>query len=483
ASGESVSSDFNLDVLNEQLIEEWGISITTVQAGYPGGGLNADGVFIERHENNGFLEGNIVYEDASKSWLTGVTDGEGTSFNNWIGAGISTEVPADYANIDNNQIYEGVIGGTWAPGKLVLLEDPVAIGNVTPFGREISSMTALMSMNNLHSIDLVFTADKDKWTRCAVVETSPIGLSIYPKNTLKEEPSRGKDGEFDNTGLGQSWFPGYAIDLETGERVNIVMGEASWLGSSNGNDMLWNPTDEFIDPLFNTVYGGGHFIYVQGTRYDEGLEFMGLIRSTVGDQRTAWGSTMWVSMSYMNRGFQMNSIQEGLIPTTTTVRLRVSQPYAKFDVDGSNGGVNKYYFSTKELAPVVNDVATAETACDLINVVPNPYYGFSSYENSVLDNRIKITNLPPKCVVSVYALDGTLVRRFTRDAGVDNTSGGALNASTGDNFDTTLEWDLKNAQNVPVASGVYLIHVEAEGLCERTLKWLAVMRPIDVDTF
>ena len=41
---------------------------------------------------------------------------------------------------------------------------------------------------------------------------------------------------------GMGWFPGYAIDIETGERLNIVFAEDSWLTSDNGNDMLWNPT-------------------------------------------------------------------------------------------------------------------------------------------------------------------------------------------------------------------------------------------------
>jgi hypothetical protein len=41
------------------------------------------------------------------------------------------------------------------------------------------------------------------------------------------------------TGMG--WFPGYAINLETGERLNIVFGENSWLVGENGRDMLLEP--------------------------------------------------------------------------------------------------------------------------------------------------------------------------------------------------------------------------------------------------
>ncbi len=42
------------------------------------------------------------------------------------------------------------------------------------------------------------------------------------------------------TGMG--WFPGYAIDVATGERLNIVYGESSWLTGDNGADMMWNPS-------------------------------------------------------------------------------------------------------------------------------------------------------------------------------------------------------------------------------------------------
>ncbi len=43
---------------------------------------------------------------------------------------------------------------------------------------------------------------------------------------------------------------------------------------------------------------------------------------------------------------------------------------------------------------------------------------------------------------------------------------------------------MKNNVGVPVASGVYIIHVEAPDLGEeRVLKWFGIMRPIDLETF
>ena len=62
---------------------------------------------------------------------------------------------------------------------------------------------------------------------------------------------------------GFSWFPGYAIDQETGIRVNIVFGEDSYLKAYGGNDMIWNPTNTILDPTSgNVIFGGKHYVYI-----------------------------------------------------------------------------------------------------------------------------------------------------------------------------------------------------------------------------
>jgi hypothetical protein len=77
-------------------------------------------------------------------------------------------------------------------------------------------------------------------------------------------------------------------------------------------------------------------------------------------------------------------------------------------------------------------------------------------------------------------VNGILVKRFSRDVAGDNSAGTSI---TGKNFETSQDWDLRNHKNVPIASGLYLIHIEAPGIGERTLKWFGVMRPIDLDAF
>jgi hypothetical protein len=103
---------------------------------------------------------------------------------------------------------------------------------------------------------------------------------------------------------------------------------------------------------------------------------------------------------------------------------------------------------------------------DEINVVPNPYYAFSQYETSKLDNRVKITNLPEVCTIRIYNLQGTLVRQFSKADPL-----------------TSVDWDLKNERNVPIAGGVYIIHVDVPNVGDKTLKWFGIMRPTDLDNF
>jgi hypothetical protein len=75
-------------------------------------------------------------------------------------------------------------------------------------------------------------------------------------------------------------------------------------------------------------------------------------------------------------------------------------------------------------------------------------------------------NLPQQCSIRIYTVNGTLVRTFDKD-----------------DPNTYIDWDLKNYTNIPISSGVYLIHVKVPDGCEKVLKWFGVVRPPDLDQF
>ncbi|MEK7253999.1 MAG: hypothetical protein AAB316_04590, partial [Bacteroidota bacterium] len=101
-----------------------------------------------------------------------------------------------------------------------------------------------------------------------------------------------------------------------------------------------------------------------------------------------------------------------------------------------------------------------------INLVPNPYLAYSAYETDQQPDIVKITNLPPKCTVTIYTLYGGFVRRFDRNE-MPTENGQTL---------PDIEWDLRNQKGNKVASGIFLVHVKAPGLGERTLKWFGIAR-------
>jgi hypothetical protein len=155
--------------------------------------------------------------------------------------------------------------------------------------------------------------------------------------------------------------------------------------------------------------------------------------------------------------------------------LRVAKEYTKYspvtqdveDTTQAQNYWNPYYsFSTRNIAAETGSSASLENAMDCINIVPNPYYAFSEYESTRLDNRVKLTNLPEVCNITIYNVNGTVVRQYKKADPL-----------------TSLDWDLKNHKNIPIAGGVYLIHVEVPDVGEKIIKWFGVMRPVDLDNF
>ncbi len=515
---ETVYSDNSIGVLNEQIINgqalsdkitvpSWGLSVKIGNVAYPGS---------LKSINNGFQEATMTFSDPAKKWLAGIIDDEGVTNINWIRSGSAT-FPApdngfnDIAGLDDLQDYEKVLGGTWAPYRLCA---STLAGSYTIGGPAWESFQSASELRNTASVDVVITADKTKWTRCPVLEMQEnplLAKGNAAKLNLRAGASVDKDGKSnfpsannDDFAKGMGWFPGYAINVETGERLNMAFGEDSFLQTDNGNDMIWNPTSTAVNfassipyPYFDPIFGGKHYIYIFGhngdfvypasdvnlgnkprniPRYDGGKVMHELLETaanlkTLGNKykRDVYADAMWVNIPMLIDGAK-------LLDCDVKIRLRVAKPYKRgYSVDtlltdGSTNPLNNdfpmYGFSTSQLAVQKNDHAVAKSSLDLINVVPNPYYAYSAYEKDAVDNIVKITNLPPICTITIYTLNGTFVRKYKKS-----------------NDNASLDWDLKNQALIPIASGVYIIHVNAPGVGEKTLKWFGVLRPIDLDSY
>ncbi|OUU15503.1 MAG: hypothetical protein CBC05_10480 [Crocinitomicaceae bacterium TMED45] len=503
-----VTSDRTIDVLNEQLILQWGLGVTVHQTVYPSG---TDVATV--------LGSSITFSNPQEPWLLGLPDGEGFTEDNWIRSGTQegddeSAYELVYNDLmDEDEVYEGFLGGTWAPYSVVSyteanVEDPASgtTYEFTPlYAPTRGDLIRLQQWNtpeSTTSIDVVFTSDTDKWTRCPVLEMQPNNVlaenatgasGSIEKMNLRRHASVDKKGRTVGEGgnaseanltsnVGMGWFPGYAIDLSTGERLNMAFGEDSWLSADNGKDMIWNPSP-------NARYSGGqHWIYVfkngqaaSGTEnrmraYDKGAFLMEqLLDPNISSERRAFRDCAWVGSALSNADFPMLPVEEGLIPNETRVSLRVARPYDKYssivvntnNVDNAKNNWDPLYtFSTEDVATRVNEVTVLEEMLEEINVVPNPYYAYSQYETNKLDNRVKIVNLPEVCTVRIYNLSGTLIRTYDKADPL-----------------TFVDWDLKNEANVPIAGGVYIIHIDVPGVGQAIRKWFGVMRPVDLDNF
>ncbi len=123
-------------------------------------------------------------------------------------------------------------------------------------------------------------------------------------------------------------------------------------------------------------------------------------------------------------------------------------------------------FDTSTLQFQTQQAAAAEDALDLIGVVPNPYMGVSAYETSNLDRVVRFINLPDQATISIYTVAGTLIRTLQKDGP-----------------GRSLDWDLNTHNQLPVASGMYLIHVDVPGVGEKVLKFGVVNRRNRITVF
>ncbi|MBQ9417021.1 MAG: hypothetical protein IJU19_00370 [Bacteroidales bacterium] len=512
--------------------------------------------------------------------------------------------------LDKDQMFEDVVGGLWSPYALVstmpyhpgfnfsyYMPDPDTVAawsdslnsnnyNANRVKRSLmdnfhNDAINYSDLSQLPSVRIVFTADTSKWTRCPVVEmcddhTQAEGYAR--KFSARRHKSVDKHGDTLTRAataadladpsspayiseMGMGWFPGYAINTVTGERLNMMFGEDSRYVQHNGRDMLWNPVSTMMEGTQNYIMGGRHFIYVlnacsqpffnlkTGVRnyvqyrtpsYDAGRWSISMLRSAERMMKihrkansvyyslfngvaTLWSSTnvgipvrdsismlyasvAWVNMPlvssryafyYPGRDANLNAdYASNGIPTDVTVDLDVRIPYnrnmspnmttnTQCGLTDLNSNMPAYQFRLggsdavlENLATASNDQQTyADSLLNLINVVPNPYYSYSNYETaSQLETKVRIVNLPTGrnsngeqegCYIRIYTVDGTLVRTI-----------GPTPVNT-----TYIDWDLHNHTGIPIAGGMYLIHVSVPGIGERVVKWFGTMRPVDLNSF
>jgi hypothetical protein len=109
-----------------------------------------------------------------------------------------------------------------------------------------------------------------------------------------------------------------------------------------------------------------------------------------------------------------------------------------------------------------------------INVVPNPYWAQNVMERDPINRFVRLTNLPGAgAKIRIFTLAGELVRVIDDAArAADGTSGLQY-----------ANWDLRNDAGIPIASGIYIVHVEVPNVGTKVLKAVVVMPEERLDIF
>jgi len=144
------------------------------------------------------------------------------------------------------------------------------------------------------------------------------------------------------------------------------------------------------------------------------------------------------------------------VPSRRGARLPQAGDKVILEANHFNTPADVFTFST---AAPTNLMADAVKDIEKIQVFPNPYYGFNSVEKNQFNRFVTFSHLPAKATIRIFTLSGVLVR--------------ALEKNDPDQFTT---WDLQNEAGLPVASGVYLVHIDLPEVGKTKILKLAVVR-------
>ena len=144
-------------------------------------------------------------------------------------------------------------------------------------------------------------------------------------------------------------------------------------------------------------------------------------------------------------------VNDPTFPANTNQLLPEDGTIFRYTTNKPNTVSDVFAFSTT--APSESR-ALAEQDVENINVFPNPYYAFNPEEPDRFNRFVTFSHLPETATLRIFNLAGIQVRKLDKDS-----------------QSQFLQWDLRNEDNLPVASGIYIVHIDMPVLSmEKVLK-------------
>jgi len=257
-------------------------------------------------------------------------------------------------------------------------------------------------------------ADSSNWSK-AYVSRRDLGYVLGPK-------------------IG--WFPGkiWNTDVTPNERLAVAFVEDNRLAPANA---LWDMGWDKVTKTYANAgsQGNRELLYILDSKYDGATSML----------KADWAGK---NVGGMYQLFPAPRGTREWNAASFTMFLFASVP---------NGSTDAFTFSTSGKGAEASDAYSKEDVAK-INVFPNPYFGANVEETRTLQHFVRFTHLPPTATLRVYTLAGELIR--------------TLNHTDGTQFQ---EWNLENNYQIPVASGMYIVHVDCGNLGEKVLKMAVLM--------
>ncbi|MDI6802254.1 MAG: hypothetical protein QME58_00195 [Bacteroidota bacterium] len=280
---------------------------------------------------------------------------------------------------------------------------------------------------------------------------------------------------------------GYVVPFTVWE-IDSIYGD----GKPRQLDVAIVERNDSMRVLRKDIYGRDSIVYVYRGKIDarwdpspfttenhgDGDEIILVFRSTYSD--SAKPEYTKPNVDYKGREF-------GNLPLMYVVGMRKLTSQSNF-ADGDVIAIRPNYalntnkvfeFEVKPPKVGISEIAKQRDEMRKIKIVPNPYYASHQLQADPFDSYVTFTNLPPRAKIRVFNLAGDMVAVVNHDYQdqMDNSS---------------TRWDLKNHANIPVASGMYIAHIEGFGfdehgrevkIGEKVLKFAIFIQEERLDTF
>ncbi|PYN95716.1 MAG: hypothetical protein DMD91_23915, partial [Candidatus Rokuibacteriota bacterium] len=324
-----------------------------------------------------------------------------------------------------------------------------AVSFVTPDSDSIRATTYVLRDSTTHTHLFAHGHDVDG------AGVGPVGSGLLPivKNpveTVVDEAHTGYDpGSPTNTRLTVTYDktldpnfrrPGYPDDItitfdDVVRDTSIVAGSYAQAKPAKFIVTAHTPAgDRQLDFRFKDVDNDGT-LSRPGDRGDN-IDILTFANTATRDSQSTWR----VQLDTLGQG-----ARGPIVPPRKgdVFQIRLTRPLSSDDV---------YTFSTRAQR-VDASLARVEWSAKPY-VVPNPYVGAAAFEPERFavsgrgDRRMEFRSIPLNAVIRIYTVRGELVRALRQD--------GSNNGF--------VAWDLRTKDNLDVAPGLYVYHVEATGL-------------------